>query len=100
MRIYKRYENIYTDSQGKYIIMVFTLWQQRYAILAIYIPPPFPPEILNAILERIIQHCPAKLRFMVNFNSIMSPNLDRPRPPKQHSVILYNWAQATGVTEV
>lgn len=76
-------ENIYADSQGKYVIMVFALWQQNYVIAAIYFPPPFSPEIQNAILDRISKHCPSKLL--------------RPRPPKQHLMELYNWAQVAGV---
>lgn len=38
--------------------------------------------------------------FIGDFNSILSPNLDRPRAPKQYSAELYNWAQVTGVIEI
>lgn len=51
-------------------------------------------------MEKIIQYLPAKLLLIGDLISVLSPKLDRPKPPKQHSADLYNWVQAIGVTEI
>ena len=33
-------EEVRADPLGKYVILVFTLWAQRYIIVNLYIPPP------------------------------------------------------------
>lgn len=60
--------------------------------MAVYIPPLFSVGI--------IQYLPAKLLLIGVFNSVLSPELDRPKPPKQHSADLYNLVQVIGVTEI
>lgn len=53
-------EEIRTDPQRKFVLLVFTLWSQRYIVFNMYVPPPFLPAILYAVLERITPFCPAK----------------------------------------
>lgn len=91
---------VHTDLLGKFVILVLTLWQQRYVFVGIYVPPPFKPEILYTILERITHYCPAKILLLGDFNAILSPDLDRPLPPKSFTGKLSNWALSAGVTEV
>ena len=93
-------EKAYIDLQGKYVILLYTIGQQRCIIVAVYIPPPFSVGILNKIMGKIIQYLPAKLLFIGDFNSVLSVELDRPRSSRRYSADLYNWAQATGVTEI
>lgn len=68
--------------------------------MAVYSPPPFSVTVLNKILERIVPHFPANLLLMGDFNTILSPELGRPRLPKQYSVELQNWVEEAGVIEV
>lgn len=72
-------EHIHTDPFAKYVIVVMTLWQIKYVITALYVRPPFSPDILFTVLERILPHCLAKLLIMGDFNSTMSPTLDPPQ---------------------
>lgn len=69
--------------------------------MAVYIPPLFSVGILNEIMEKTIQYLPEKLLLTGDFNSVLSPDLERPKPPppKQYAADLYNWAQLTGLTE-
>lgn len=46
-------EEVCTDPQGKYVIVVFTLWSHRYIVINMYIPPPFSPEILYAVINKV-----------------------------------------------
>lgn len=93
-------EQVYTDPQGKYVIIVFTVWGTRYIVVGVYIPPSFSSSTLYSILEKVISYYPAKLLLMGDFNAIMAPDLDRPVPPKQYSTDLFTWAQIMGITEV
>lgn len=93
-------EQVYTDPQGKYVIIVFTVWGTRYIVVGVYIPPPFFSSTLYSIMEKVIPYYTAKLLLMGDFNAIMAPALDRPVPPKQFSTDLLTWAQVMGVTEV
>lgn len=31
---------VHTDTQGKFVIMVITVWQQTYVLVGVYMPPP------------------------------------------------------------
>lgn len=44
-------EQVHIDPQGKYAILVFTLWGIRYVNVNVYIPPPFSLALLYAILN-------------------------------------------------
>ena len=61
---------------------------------------PLSLRFCNTILERITPYCPAKLLLLGDFNAILSPDLDRPAPPKSFTGELSNWALSAGVTEV
>lgn len=87
-------EKAFIDTQRKYVILLYTIRQQRYLTVAVYIPPPFS-VFLNEIIEKIIQYLLAKLLLIGDFNAVLSAGLDRPGPLKQHSAELNNWAQAT-----
>lgn len=93
-------EQIRTDLQGKYVIVVFAVWGTRYIVVNIYIPTLFSTSTLYTILERVTPYCPTRLLLMGDFNAILAPDLDRPVPPKQCFTDLSTWAQAMGVTEV
>lgn len=93
-------EEICTDPQGKFALVVFTLWAQKYIVVNIYVPPPFSPVVLYTILERITPFCPGKILILGDFNATMSPDLDRPTPSKNHSIELSAWAQAMGLAEI
>lgn len=78
-------EAVHTDPQGKFVVVVAQIWHKRYIFVGVYIPPPFHPHTLYSILEKIAPYTPAKLLIMGDFNSILSPELDRPTPPKSHT---------------
>lgn len=44
--------------------------------------------------------CPGKIQIMGDFNTTMTPDLDRPTPSKKHSMELSTWAQAMGLAEI
>lgn len=93
-------EEVCTDPQGKFAIAVFKHWSQRYIIINVYIPPPFSPDLLYTVLEKAAPFCPGKLLVIGDFNAIISPDMDRPVPPKNHSTDLLTWAQAMGLEEI
>lgn len=51
-------ESIHMDPQGKYAIMVFTLWSHRYVIVNVYIPPLFLFGVLEvwSVPERFLTY--------------------------------------------
>lgn len=49
-----------TDPRDKFVLVVFTLWAQRYIIVNIYVPPSLSHAILYAVLERITLFAPGK----------------------------------------
>lgn len=73
-------KQINTDPQGKYVIVVFTIWGTGYVVVNVYVPPPFSLSILYTVLERITPYCHARLLLMGNFNAILAPDMDRPDP--------------------
>lgn len=62
-------EHVHTDPQGKYVLIVFTVWGVRYIVVGVYIPPPFSSSTLYTILEKITPYCPARLLLMGDFNA-------------------------------
>lgn len=93
-------EDVCTDPQGKFAMVVFSHWSQRYIIINVYIPPPFTHDLLYKVLEKAAPFYPAKLLVMGDFNSTISPDLDRPVPSKNYSSELSIWAQAMGLQEI
>lgn len=89
-----------TDQWGKFVIVVFTLWSQRYIVVGLYIPPPFSPDVLYRVMEKVASFGTGKLLIMGDFNATLSSDLDRPIPPKHHNKDLLVWAQTMGLEEI
>lgn len=68
-------DEVCTDQQGKFVIVVFTLWSQRYIVVRLYIPPPFSPDLLYTVMEKVAAFGPGKLLIMGDFNATLSADL-------------------------
>lgn len=80
-------------------MLVLTIYNTKYIIVNVYLPPPSEIQVLYSLYERLAPHCPARILFIGDFNATLSRDLDRPFPQSNFSPELGTWAQATEFTK-
>lgn len=70
--------DVHIDPHGKYGMLVLTIYNKKYVIVNVYLPPPSQVQSLYPLYERLAPHCPAQVLFMGDFNTTLSRDLDRP----------------------
>lgn len=54
-------DEVVTDPNGKFVMLVISLWNQKYVIVNVYLPPPSQMNPLYLLLEMLSDHSPLKL---------------------------------------
>lgn len=90
--------DVHLDPQGKYVMVVLSMYNKKYVIVNVYLPPS-QIQILYTLYERLAPHCPAHALFMGDFNATLSRDLDRPSAQSTFNSDLGTWAQATDLQE-
>lgn len=54
-------DEVVTDPNGKFVMLVISLWNQKYVIVNVYLPTPSQMNPLYLLLEMLSDHSPLKL---------------------------------------
>lgn len=76
-------EDVCTDPQGKFAMVVFSHWSQRYIIINVYIPPPFTHDLLYKVLEKAAPFLSSEIAGDGGFQLYYLPRFGQTSPIKK-----------------
>lgn len=80
--------------------MVLEIDSLKFALINVYIPPPFQAAVLYSIIDKLASLLPLKILIMGDFNSILDYSLDTSNPSRAHNPDLAVWAEVTKLSEL
>lgn len=79
-RVHFSLTKVIADNNGRYLIIVGTLYQNLVLLVNVYAPNFDDPNFINRLFETLPSLNTHKLIFVIDLNCVMDPALDRSNP--------------------
>lgn len=93
-------EQVFLDPGERYVILILEMYAQRWAMVNVYIPPPFDPTILFTIFTQLALLQVHKIIVRGDFNAILDNTKDTSNPFRSAHPGLVLWADTLGLQEL
>lgn len=91
---------VVTDPGGRYVAVSLEIYNHKFLLVNIYMPPPFQVKFLYDFMVTLAPFLHLPVLIMGDYNAILDGVLDSSNAARPASVDLRSWADMAGLTEV